>query len=89
MSCNNLTLFYTGITNNLIRRVYEHKSKLSKDSFTSKYNLDRLIYFEEYNDSIQAIEREKQIKKYSQKKKIGLIQKKNPGLYDLYDKINM
>ena len=86
-SCTNKSIFYTGVTNNLVRRIYEHKNKSSK-GFTSKYNLNKLLYYEECADSESAILREKQIKKYSQKKKIDLIQKKNPGMYDLYDWIN-
>lgn len=72
--------------NNLVRRIYEHKNKLTK-GFTSKYNLNKLLYYEECPDAESAISREKQIKKYSQKKKIELIQNQNPGFYDLYDQI--
>ena len=87
MSCTNLTLFYTGITNNIIRRVFEHKNKSLENSYTSRYNLNKLVYFEEYKDPNQAIEREKQIKKYSQKKKLELVQRRNPSCCDLYDGI--
>ncbi|MFA5158240.1 MAG: GIY-YIG nuclease family protein [Patescibacteria group bacterium] len=86
-SCTNKTLFYTGVTNNLVRRIYEHKGKLVP-GYTARYNLDKLMYFEELYDPMSAIEREKQIKKYSQKKKLALIQKKNPEMYDLWDEIN-
>ena len=85
-SCTNHTLFYTGVTNNLVKRIYQHKNKLT-DGYTAKYNLGKLLYFEECNNPMIAIEREKQIKKYSQKKKIALIVEKNPGMYDLYDQI--
>jgi putative endonuclease len=85
-SCANLTLFYTGITNNLVKRIYQHKSK-AVAGYAARYNLDKLLYFEECNDPMVAIEREKQIKKYSQKKKIALIIENNPGMYDLYDQI--
>ena len=85
-SCTNHTLFYTGVTNNLIRRIFEHKNKITT-GYTAKYNLDKLLYFEECEDPKSAIEREKQIKKYSQKKKIALIAKKNPGMDDLFDQI--
>lgn len=85
-SCANLILFYTGITNNLVRRIYQHKSK-AVVGYAARYNLDKLLYFEECNDPMVAIEREKQIKKYSQKKKIALIIENNPGMYDLYDQI--
>jgi len=86
ISCTNNSVFYTGITNNLIRRMYEHKNKLT-DGYSAKYNLDKLLHFEECPDPRSAIEREKQIKKYSQKKKIGLISIDNPRMKDLYDEI--
>lgn len=85
-SSTNNTIFYTGVTNNLVKRIYQHKNKLA-DGYTAKYNMDKLLYFEECNDPLVAIEREKQIKKYSQKKKIALITKSNHGMYDLYDEI--
>lgn len=87
VSCNNLTLFYTGVTNDLLRRVYEHKNKLVP-GYTSRYNLDKLLYYESFEDPVGAIQREKQIKKYSQKKKIMLIQTINIGMYDLYDQLS-
>ena len=77
---------YVGITNNLIRRVSEHKSKLIK-GFTSKYNVDKLVYYEVYDDSYNAINREKQIKGGSRNKKIELIEKDNKNWDDLYDKL--
>jgi len=78
-------VFYTGVTNDLIRRLSEHKDKKSK--FTSKYNVTKLVYFEEYSDIKDAIAREKQIKAGSRKKKFELISAKNPGFTDLYEKI--
>lgn len=77
---------YTGITNDLIRRIYEHKSGL-KDSFTSKYKVDRLVYYEIFNDSINAITREKEIKGWTRRKKINLINSSNPQWEDLYEKL--
>ncbi len=77
---------YTGVTSNLVKRVYEHKQKLV-DGFTKKYNVDKLGYFEIYESIEQAIEREKQIKAGSRKKKIDLIEKENPGWKDLYNSI--
>jgi len=68
---------YVGITNDLIRRVYEHKSK-SAEGFTEKYDVVRLVYFE------QAIKREKRLKKWSRSWKISLIEKNNPDWHDLY-----
>ena len=75
-------VLYTGITNNLERRLYEHKQKLIS-GFTSKYNLIRLVYFEATIDVSAAIAREKQIKGWLRKKKIALIESENPGWNDL------
>jgi len=77
---------YIGITNNLIRRVWEHKKKVKPLSFTSKYNLQDLVYFETYTDPKNAIMREKQQKAGSRKKKINLIEKDNPDWDDLSEK---
>lgn len=76
------TVFYTGITNNLKRRIYEHKNKLV-EGFTKKYHIWKLVYFEEYNDIRDALEREKQIKKYRREKKISLIHLLNPELREI------
>jgi putative endonuclease len=73
---------YTGVTNNLERRVYEHKHKLVP-GFTSKYNITKLIYFEEGNDVNAALAREKQIKGWLRAKKIALIESTNPEWRDL------
>ena len=73
---------YTGVTNNLMRRVLEHKCKLLP-GFTCKYNLNRLAYFEEFGDIRAAIGREKQIKGWLRAKKIALIESKNPDWRDL------
>jgi len=70
---NRSKTLYTGVTNNLIRRVYEHKNKMI-DGFTKKYNLTNLVYFEETGDILSAITREKQIKGWLRKKKIVLIE---------------
>jgi putative endonuclease len=80
----NHTVLYTGFTNNLTRRIFEHKKKLSR-GFTSKYNVDRLIYFEKFDFVDLAIKREKQIKGYSRIKKDALINSFNPEWKDLYD----
>lgn len=79
---NKSRTLYTGVTNDLNRRVYEHKNKLIK-GFTSKYNITKLVYYEEYNDINDAIRREKQIKGWSRKKKIELIESINPEWKDL------
>ena len=81
------TVLYTGVTRDLIRRVYEHKHHLDKESFTAKYNVTRLVYFEETGDVRSAIEREKQIKSWSRKRKTDLIMEKNPYWEDLYNSL--
>ena len=76
---------YVGITNDLKRRIYEHKNNLIK-GFTEKYNIHNLVYYEETNDVNIAIEREKQIKSWSRKKKLVLIEKDNPIWNDLTER---
>lgn len=76
------TVLYTGITNNLMRRISEHKSKQA-DGFTKKYNLTKLVYYENYNEPTPAITREKQIKGWLRKKKDDLINSINPEWKDL------
>jgi putative endonuclease len=80
------TVLYTGVTNNLARRVYEHKNGLGS-SFDKKYNVQLLVYYEIGNDVRAAIAREKQIKGGSRKKKIDLINNMNPQWMDLYEGI--
>ena len=75
---------YIGVTGNLTRRVYEHKNKMI-DGFTKKYSVDKLVYFEMYNDIRNAIEREKNMKKWKREWKIELIEKDNPNWDDLYN----
>lgn len=79
-------VLYTGVTNNLIRRVYEHKNKLV-EGFTSKYNIDKLVYYDCAESIISAIEREKQIKGWTKQKKINIIEAMNPEWKDLYESI--
>ncbi len=78
----NNTVFYIGMTNNLSRRIYEHKNKLIQ-GFTSKYNVNKLVYFETTSQVIDAIAREKQLKKWARAKKIFLINTINPAFEDL------
>jgi len=78
------TVIYTGITSNLQKRVYEHKEKII-EGFTKKYNVNKLVYYEVFDDIENTILREKQVKAGSRKKKIDLIKSMNPDFRDLYD----
>ena len=73
---------YVGVTNNLERRIYEHKNKVL-DGFTKKYNVNKLVYFEQTSDKKAAIEREKQIKGWLREKKNALVETVNPEWKDL------
>lgn len=75
---------YIGVTSNLIKRIYEHRNGLS-DSFTKKYYLKKLLYFEIYSDIQTAISREKQLKHWNRECKLELIRKTNPSFDDLYN----
>jgi putative endonuclease len=77
---------YLGVTNDLVRRVYEHKHKAAP-GFTSRYGVDRLVWFECYDDPVSAIEREKDIKKWRRDWKIRLIEESNPDWLDRYPAI--
>lgn len=81
------SVLYTGVTNDLIRRIYEHKNHLDKGSFTDKYNVSKLIYFEQTADVNAAIEREKQIKSWKREQKLALVMKSNPKFIDLYPQL--
>ncbi len=74
---------YIGVTNNLVRRVFEHRQDII-DGFTKKYKVHMLVYYEHVNDIYSAIERKKTIKKWNRKWKIDLIEKSNPNWNDLY-----
>ncbi|WP_410529835.1 GIY-YIG nuclease family protein [Wolbachia endosymbiont (group A) of Conops quadrifasciatus] len=84
-SKNNRTL-YTGITSNLIKRIWENKSKVIS-GFTSKYNVHKLVHFEEFQDINSALNRERLLKSWKRKWKTDLIEKENPNWVDLYDNI--
>ena len=83
----NNTVLYTGVTNNLVRRMEEHKNKRNPKSFTARYNVDKLVWYENYTDIVEAIAREKQLKAGSRKKKIQLIEEMNPEWRDLYEEL--
>ncbi|MCJ7790672.1 MAG: GIY-YIG nuclease family protein [Candidatus Atribacteria bacterium] len=80
------TVLYTGVTSDLKKRIWEHKERIVK-GLTEKYNIDKLVYFEIFNDPENAILREKQIKAGSRNKKIKLIKEINPEWKDLYNKL--
>ena len=80
------TVLYTGMTSDLKKRIWQHKEKIA-DSFTKRYNVTKLVYYEVFEDIRTAIEREKQIKGGSRQKKIDLVNGFNSGWHDLYDEI--
>ncbi|HOW43435.1 MAG TPA: GIY-YIG nuclease family protein [Candidatus Omnitrophota bacterium] len=82
----NNKVFYTGVTSDLKKRVYEHKEK-KFEGFTKKYNVTKLVFYEVFDDIYEAITREKQIKGGSRQKKLDLIAQMNPQFEDLYKKL--
>lgn len=82
------TSFYIGVTNNLMRRVYEHKNNMV-EGFSKRYKLHKLVYYEQIENIAYAIEREKQLKQWHHNWKVHLIKKINPELKDLYNEICM
>jgi len=79
------TVLYTGVTSNIKLRIQQHKEGFHKGSFSKRYNVQKLVYYEGFFDIVEAICREKQIKAGSRKKKVELINKMNPEWKDLYD----
>ena len=84
---NTGTVLYTGVTNDVIRRVYEHKHNLNPNSFTAKYAVHKLVYFEQTSSVYEAISREKQIKSWNRKRKNLLVESINPSWKELYDSL--
>ncbi|MCB0510200.1 MAG: GIY-YIG nuclease family protein [Chitinophagales bacterium] len=82
-------VLYIGVTSNLHNRIYEHKRKLHKKSFTARFNVDKLVYFEGYFSIEEAIAREKQLKAGSRQTKIDLIQSFNPDWRDLFESLDV
>jgi len=80
------TVLYTGVTSNLVKRVWEHKNK-TIEGFTKKYNVTKLVFYETFDGIEQAIRREKYIKNLLREKKNKLVEEKNPGWKDLYQNI--
>jgi len=78
------TALYVGVTNDLVRRVHEHRTKIAS-GFTTRYNVDKLVYYDETSDVVAAIAREKQIKGGSREKKVELVNATNPDWRDLFD----
>ena len=76
-------VLYAGVTNDLNRRVYQHKTKAHPESFTARYNVNRLVHFEEFTDVREALVREKQIKGWRRSKKVALVEADNPQWKDL------
>lgn len=83
MSNKQVITLYVGSTNNLIRRVWKHKHKYFNNSFTKKYNINKLLYFEKHLTREDAYKREKEIKGWTREKKIDLIKTQNPSFKDL------
>ena len=81
------TAIYVGVTNDLVRRMYEHRHELNPNSHTARYGIHRLVYYEYTNDSYSAISREKQIKGWNRARKNKLVETRNPGWEDLYESI--
>jgi len=84
MTNKNNTTLYTGVTNDLLARVDQHKRKINKNSFTGRYNIGKLVYYEVFDAPLDAIVREKQIKAGSRQKKIDLVNSMNPEWKDLF-----
>ncbi len=85
MTNKHKTTLYIGVTSDLQRRIWEHKTHFYKDSFTAKYNLTMCVYYECFMDIESAIHRETQLKKWSRNKKEILINKRNPNWDDLFE----
>ncbi|MCD4681008.1 MAG: GIY-YIG nuclease family protein [Bacteroidales bacterium] len=83
----NKTVLYVGATSELKHRIESHKNKKYKSAFSARYNIDKLVYWEEFETIMEALQRERQIKAGSRKKKVDLINSMNPDWEDLYSKL--
>ena len=86
MSNKSNSVLYMGVTSDPVKRIYEHKEHVV-DGFSTRYNVDKLVCYEVFEDMFAAIDREKQIKGWSRKKKMDLVQRSNPEWKDLYEEI--
>lgn len=82
-------VLYVGVTSNLEQRIFRHKTKYYPNSFSARYNVNKLVYFEHYSYILNAIAREKQLKGGSRKQKVNLIEKENPKWLDLVDDMDL
>jgi putative endonuclease len=87
LSCADNKMLYVGVTSDLFGRIEKHKNKVYKNSYTDRKNINKLVYYETFETIVQAIAREKQIKKYSHLKKVLLIIEKNPNWIDLHEQV--
>ncbi|WP_407385119.1 GIY-YIG nuclease family protein [Ruminococcus sp.] len=87
MTNGNNHVLYTGVTNDLIRRVYEHKNHIDQKSFTARYHVEKLVYYEVFREIKAAIAREKQIKGWNRSRKNKCVEQQNPEWVDLYHEI--
>jgi len=81
------TVLYTGVTADVARRVYQHQAGIAASSFTSRYHVDVLVFYEAWDDIVGAIQREKQIKGWTRRKKVALIESMNPTWADLWARV--
>jgi len=87
MTNKHKSVLYIGVTSHLSSRIFEHRNHLYSNSFTARYNTEYLVYYEGFKQIEEAIAREKQLKKWSRKKKDALINMQNPNWKDLYDEV--
>ena len=87
LTTKNHRVLYIGVTSDLYSRVYQHRNHTYKDSFTDRYNVEKLVYYEDFSQIENAIAREKEIKKWRKEKKLQLIHEKNPAWNDLWEEV--
>ncbi|MFI3241909.1 MAG: GIY-YIG nuclease family protein [Alphaproteobacteria bacterium] len=87
MTNHNHGIIYVGVTSDLVKRIWQHKNKTYKKSFTAKYDLSKLVYYEIHDDPTIAIKREKRLQNWDRQWKLDLIEDKNPDWIDLWDEV--